>query len=83
MKGDWQRAEIGAQRTMPGTVNAAIISYYNADFGGGLRESTKAMRRAILERFREAHGDKRIALLDQRALVAILAKKSPFAARTG
>jgi integrase len=81
MKGDWQRPVIGEKRTMPGTVNAAIISYYNADFGGGLRESTKAMRRAILERFREAHGDKRIALLDQRALAAILAKKSRFAAR--
>ncbi len=38
------------------------------------------MRRAILERFREEHGDKRMALLDQRAMVAILSKKSPSAA---
>jgi integrase len=82
MKSDWARAEIGSQRTVAGTVNAAIVSYYNtsADFRD-LADGTKKMRRAILERFREEHGDKRIALLDQRALNAILATRSPFAAR--
>jgi integrase len=38
------------------------------------------MRRAILERFREEHGDKRIALLPRKALQAILNKKTPAAA---
>lgn len=54
MKGDWQHQEIGAQRTVPGTVNACIVSYYNtsADFRG-FADGTKTMRRAILERFRE------------------------------
>ena len=33
-----------------------------------LAESSQRMRRAILERFREAHGDKRIALLHRKAL---------------
>ena len=82
MNGDWQRSEIGAARTLPGTVNAAIVSYYNnsAEFKG-YADGTKAMRRAILEHFREAHGEKRIALLDQRALTTILAKKRAFAAR--
>lgn len=82
MKGGWERPELGSSRTIAGTVNAAIVSYYNscADFRS-LADGTKMMRRAILERFREAHGDKRIALLDQRALAAILFKKSPFAAR--
>ena len=38
------------------------------------------MRRAILERFREEHGDKRIALMHKGALQTILNKKSPAAA---
>jgi integrase len=82
MKGDWQRQEIGAQRTVPGTVNACIVSYYNtsADFRD-LADGTKKSRRAILERFREEHGEKRIGLLDKRALVSLLAKKKRFAAR--
>jgi integrase len=38
------------------------------------------MRRAILERFREEHGEKRIALLHKKAMQTILNKKSPAAA---
>ena len=82
MNREWRSPEIGSKRTVPGTVNAALVSYYNlsADFRA-LAAGTQAMRRAILERFREQHGDKRIATLDQRAISAILAKKSPAAAR--
>jgi hypothetical protein len=39
------------------------------------------MRRAILEQFRTEHGDERIALLDQPALLKILSKKKAFAAK--
>ena len=82
MRREWQGPEIGLKRTVAGTVNAAIISYYNlsADFRA-LAVGTQAMRRAILERFRNEHGDKGIGTLDQHAIVAILAKKSPAAAR--
>jgi hypothetical protein len=38
------------------------------------------MRRNILERFREEHGDKRIALIHKKAIQAILNKKTPAAA---
>jgi hypothetical protein len=46
--------EIGASQTKPGTVNAAIVSYYagSAHFRD-LAPLTRRMRRAILERFRE------------------------------
>ena len=73
--------EIGATRTKPGTVNAAIVSYLSvsADFRG-MKPSTQKMRRAILERFRNDHGDRNIATLDERALKAILAKQRPLAA---
>jgi integrase len=81
LKGGWTVPELGASRTRPGTVNAAIVSYYQSSaFRDGLAESSQKMRRAILERFREAHGDKRVAEMHKKALQIILNKKSPAAA---
>jgi integrase len=77
-----QPLEIGASRTKPGTVNAAIVGYYQSSaFKGGLAKSTQDSRRAILERFREDHGDKRVALMHSTALQTILNGKSPAAQR--
>src|SRR5262245_11957992 len=57
------KPEIGASRTMPGTVNAAVISYVrSAAFLAGAPD-TRRTRKNILERFRNEHGDKRIAML--------------------
>ena len=55
--------QIGAKRTRPGTVNAAVVGYYTCLAFRSLAPSTQKMRRAILERFREDHGDKRIAFV--------------------
>ena len=44
-----------------------------------MAESSQKMRRNILERFREEHGDKRIALIHKKAIQAILNKKTPAA----
>ncbi|MFY9958947.1 tyrosine-type recombinase/integrase [Bradyrhizobium sp.] len=67
---------------MPGTVNAALVSYYQSSaFTKGLGESTQQNRRAILERFREEHGDKRVAYMHTVALQKIIDKKTPAAAR--
>jgi hypothetical protein len=61
--------------------NAALVSYYQSSaFGYGLAPSSQQMRRNILERFRDEHGDKRIGLLHKKALQAILNSKSPAAA---
>jgi hypothetical protein len=82
LQGDWTVPQIGASRTKAGTVNAAIISYYqSAAFKEGLAEGTRKSRRAILERFRNEHGDKPIAPLHKPALQAILGKKSAAAAK--
>lgn len=82
LAGDWNAPPIGANRTKAGTVNAAIISYYQSTaFTEGLAKSTRTSRRAILERFRNEHGDKRIALLHKSALQAILNKRSAVAAK--
>lgn len=79
--GDRPKVELGAGRTKPGSVNAALVSYYQSSaFRDGLTESSQKMRRAILERFREAHGDKRVALMTQAALQNIINKKTPAGA---
>ena len=83
LNGEWIKPEMGSglRRIVAGTVNAAIVSYYQTSaFKDGLAESSQKMRRAILERFREEHGDKRIALMHKGALQTILDKKSPAAA---
>jgi integrase len=82
LQGEWTAPEIGASRTKAGTVNAALVSYCQSTaFAEGLAESTRKSRRAILERFREEHGEKRIALLHKAALQTILNKKSAVAAK--
>jgi integrase-like protein len=72
---------IGAKRTVPGTVNAALISYYQSSAYKGLAASTQMNRRAILESFRNDHGGKRVALMHTQALQAILSAKRAVAQR--
>ena len=73
--------EIGAGRTKPGTVNAAIVAYYNSEAWAMLKLGTQRARRNVLTLLRQEHGDKRIAKLTARPLVAVLSKRKPFAAR--
>jgi integrase len=75
------RNEIGADRTKPGTVNAAIVGYYQCLAFRELAPSTQAIRRPILERFRTEHGDKRIATLPQEFIVRMLNQMKPVQAR--
>ena len=57
-------AEIGERRTLPGTINALVVAYYKSDeWNHGLKEETRKTRRRIIEKFRDRHGDKRVALL--------------------
>lgn len=81
--GQWiNKPEIGASRTVPGTVNAALLSYYQStEFTAGLAKSSQQMRRAILERFRDEHGAKRIAMMGRSHLQVVLNRKSPAASR--
>jgi integrase len=76
-----QPKPIGAERTRPGTVNAAIVGYYTSLAFRELAIGSQRKYRNALERFREEHGDKRIALLPRDFIVRTLGKKSRFAAR--
>jgi hypothetical protein len=51
-------SNIGVERTKPGSFNALCVSYYRAPEFRGLKSSTSAVRRNIIEKFRVAHGEK-------------------------
>jgi integrase len=71
---------IGGKRSRPGSLSAAIAGYYTSLEFRSLAAGTQATRRAILERFRAAHGDKPLALLPQKFIVTMLASMKRFAA---
>ena len=73
MKGE--SANIGMERTKPGTINALIVSYYTLVFPT-LAPSTQKLRRPILERFRKDYGDKPVARLEAAHIAAIMAAKA-------
>ncbi len=78
--------EIGANRTLPGTINALVVDYYrSAEWQHALAEDTRKTRQRIIERFRAKHGDKRVALLRREHIEKMLAeiceavRKAPLA----
>jgi integrase len=70
--GSGSAIEIGASRTNPGTINALVVTYYKSDEWSRLAADTQKTRRRIIERFRTAHGDKRVALLRQEHILKML-----------
>jgi integrase len=75
------RPQIGAKRTKGGTVNAAIVGYYESLAFRALAPGTQVMRRAILERFRTQHGDLPVAKMPPTFITLTLNKLKPHAAR--
>lgn len=75
------RTEVGAARTKHGTVNFAIVAYYNSRDFHNLAESSQKARRRILELFRVKFGHLRIDALRRDHIQRILADKPPFSAR--
>jgi integrase len=75
--------EIGATRTLPGTINALAVAYYNSTEWRALAIETQKSRRRIIERLRLQHGDKRVALLGRDHILKMLAAiQSPSARRS-
>jgi hypothetical protein len=75
------RIDIGASRTMPGTVSHAMVLYFQSAAFEAFAPSTQMMRRATLERFRAEHGDKRIGLLGPTHVSRLLGRLKPFPQR--
>jgi integrase len=78
---DQVETPIGAKRTRAGTVNAAIVGYYQSLAFRDLAVGTQSMRRAILERFREEHGDRSMGDMPPKFIALTLNKLQPHAAR--
>src|SRR4029077_12463148 len=77
------RPAIGAGRIKPGSVSAVVAAYLDSQqFFGSKSGGTQRMRRAILERFRAAYGDRPFALLPAEWIEALLDAKPPHAARS-
>ena len=65
--------EIGAKRTLPGTINALIVNYYRSSEWLALAPETQKTCRRIIERFRLQHGNKRVVLLQREHILKMLA----------
>lgn len=64
---------IGASlRSKPGSVSVAIAEYYGSQAFRSLTGGTPALRRAVLEKFREQYGDKILGSLPREFLIALL-----------
>lgn len=71
--------EIGVTRSPQGSLSAAMVGYYGDHSFLALAAITQKNRRAILERFRKAHGDNSLRELSKKHVEAILGKLQPFA----
>lgn len=76
-----EKPPIGAAKSPPGSVSAAIAAYYQDTAFLVLARGTQNMRRQILERFRAQDGDKPLVLMRQDHIARRLGKLSPAAAR--
>jgi integrase len=78
-----ERITVGAGRAKPGSVGAVVGAYLGSIEFGNLSAETRRTRRNILERFRDEHGDKPLALLQRKHITDMVAKKAgtPSAAR--
>jgi integrase len=72
---------IGAKRSVPGTVAEAVAHYLSSAAFAALAPATQSMRRAILQRFRDQHGEKRIRKLEPEHVARLLGKLRPYAQR--
>jgi integrase len=81
LDGEAGKVEIGAKRTVDGTVSHGLVSYYKSTLFTGLAQSSQNMRRAELERFRNDHGEKRVVTMHTTAIQNILNGKTPAAQR--
>jgi len=74
---DAPRSDIGASRSVPGTIAALVAAYTSSDVFRDLAPETKRTRWAILQKLRDEHGSKRVALLHREHVEAILRTKRP------
>jgi site-specific recombinase XerD len=75
--------EVGATRTIAGSVNAMIVGYLSSAAFGQLAPASQRQYRRILEELRREHGNRGIATLERRHVTLMIEAraKHPAAAR--
>jgi hypothetical protein len=76
MKGQPKPRQIGASRSIPGTVAALVADYLQSETYKALAPVTQSTYRNRVQRFRNEHGEKRVEYLKREHIEAMLAKKS-------
>jgi integrase len=71
-----QAGSVGAERTIPGSLNALIVKYYRSPEFRGLKASTQTARRSIIEPFRHQHGTKPVVRLTRAHIKDIIGAKA-------
>src|SRR3954465_13150734 len=56
-------SDIGVKRSIPGSMAALVAAYISSDVFRDLAPETRRTRWAILQKLRDEHGTKRVALL--------------------
>jgi integrase len=69
-------AEVGAARTIAGSVNAMIVGYLGSAAFGQLALASQQQYRRIFEDLRRKHGDRSIATLERRHVALMLEAKA-------
>src|SRR5262245_53479748 len=71
-----QAGNIGSNRTIPGSVDALVVSYYRSPDFRRLAAITQKSRRYTIEAFRKEHGDKPVKLLRREHIKDIIGSKA-------
>jgi integrase len=71
-----QPTPIGIKRTIPGTMRALAVSYFQSSEFTSLQSSSQKSYRSVIEALCDQHGDKRVAALGREHVVKLMAAKS-------
>jgi len=78
-----QPKEIGSKRTIPGTIRALAVSYYNSLAFRSMKTITQSVYRNIIDRFcgetdkdGKTHGDKSAATIQREHIIKLMAQRA-------
>lgn len=71
------KVEIGSERTLPGSVSEALVSYYAGETFGDLSANTQKAYRAMLERFRAKNGGRLLSAMTADEITLMRNKLKP------
>jgi len=75
--------EIGADRTLPGTIDALVVAYYKTVEWANLKPTTRKTRKPFIERFRIANGKRLVKTLQRENIEKMMAAIPKLYARNG